>query len=42
MIGDCLYKIEKETTKTREYYAAVQGLMLYRFKELAVQGYSTK
>ena len=41
MIDDCLYKIEKETPRTREYYT-VQGLMLYRYQELAVQGKSTK
>ena len=41
MIDNCLYKIEKETPRTREYYT-VQGLMLYRYQELALQGFNTK
>ena len=36
VIDDCLYKIEKETPRTRGYYT-VQELMLYRYQELAIQ-----
>ena len=41
VIDDCLYKIEKETPRSRGYYT-VQGLILYRYQELAIQDYSTK
>ena len=37
VIDDCLYKIEKETPMTKDYYT-VQGLMLFRYQELAEQG----
>ena len=36
VIDDCLYKIEKETPRTRGYYT-IQGLMLYRYQNLAIQ-----
>ena len=33
VIDDCLYKIEKETPRSRGYYT-VQGLILYRYQEI--------
>ena len=41
VIYDCLNKIEKETPRSRGQYS-IQGLMLYRYGELAIQDWSTK